>query len=64
MTNRGTRPSNLDLYLRLDRAVAELERDRDWEVGFWHVPRGNNAIADGLAKEAVLLGDTRRGFVA
>ncbi|KAG7005720.1 hypothetical protein G7Y79_00018g045270 [Physcia stellaris] len=63
-TNRGNRPSNLDLYLRLDRAVAELERDRDWEVGFWHVPRGNNAIADRLAKEAAVLGDTRRGFVA
>ena len=33
--------------------VAERERERDWKIGFWHVPRENNEIADRLAKEGL-----------
>ncbi|KAL8860579.1 MAG: hypothetical protein Q9178_002932 [Gyalolechia marmorata] len=55
-TNRNTKPANLDLFLRLDDAVA-VEETKGVKIGFWHVPREYNAIADRLAKEAAQLGD-------
>ncbi|TFY61141.1 hypothetical protein EVJ58_g4689 [Rhodofomes roseus] len=45
-------PANLDLFLRLDQEIDNLERQRDIRIGFWHVPRQHNAIADRLAKDA------------
>ena len=55
-TNCNTKPANLDIFLRLDDAVA-VEETKGVKIGFWHVPRENNAIADRLAKEAAQLGD-------
>ncbi|KAH9829460.1 ribonuclease H-like domain-containing protein [Rhodofomes roseus] len=45
-------PANLDLFLTLHRDINNLERQRDVRIGFWHVPRQHNAIADRLAKDA------------
>ncbi|KAG6995794.1 hypothetical protein G7Y79_00041g077460 [Physcia stellaris] len=59
-TNRGTKPANLDLFLRLDEALAVEERKQDVKIGFWHVPREYNKVADRLAKEAAQLGDPER----
>ncbi|PPR04282.1 hypothetical protein CVT26_004069 [Gymnopilus dilepis] len=50
-TSSGKRPTNLDLFLELDRYVTKLENDRV-AVGFWHVPRTFNQDADALAKRA------------
>ncbi|KAH9923649.1 ribonuclease H-like domain-containing protein [Fomitopsis serialis] len=51
-TYDGRVPANLDLFLRLDQEIAALECQRDVRIGFWHVPRQYNAIADRLAKDA------------
>jgi len=37
--------------MALDECVTSLEQD-DIEVGFWHVPRAYNKMADSLAKHA------------
>ncbi|PPQ71629.1 hypothetical protein CVT26_010589 [Gymnopilus dilepis] len=50
-TSGGKRPTNLDLFLALDRLVTRLENDRV-AVGFWQVPRAFNQQADALAKRA------------
>ncbi|KAL8919913.1 MAG: hypothetical protein Q9172_004731 [Xanthocarpia lactea] len=55
-TNRNTKPANLDLFLRLDDAIA-VEETKGVKIGFWHVPREYNAVADKLAKDAAQLGD-------
>ncbi|KAF8805401.1 ribonuclease H-like protein [Phlegmacium glaucopus] len=47
----GKRPSNLDLFMELDRCTTTLEQKRI-AVGFWHIPRTYNHRADKLAKEA------------
>ncbi|KAL8910559.1 MAG: hypothetical protein Q9171_004141 [Xanthocarpia ochracea] len=54
-TNRNTKPANLDLFLQLDDAIA-VEETKGVKIGFWHVPREYNAIADRLAKDAAQLG--------
>lgn len=46
----GQRPSNLDLFLKLDAEVMKREREHACKVMFWHIERGYNTIADGLAK--------------
>ncbi|KAH0828829.1 ribonuclease H-like domain-containing protein [Lanmaoa asiatica] len=46
----GQRPSNLDLFLRLDAKVVKREREHVCSVVFWCIERGYNTIADGLAK--------------
>lgn len=48
----GRTPANLDLFLAIDQEITVIERERDVRIGFWHVPRKYNAIADKLAKEA------------
>ncbi|CAF9905796.1 hypothetical protein IMSHALPRED_003979 [Imshaugia aleurites] len=56
-TNRNTKPANLDLFVKLDAEITAQETVSPVKVGFWHVPREHNAIADALAKEASLRGD-------
>ncbi|KAL8787636.1 MAG: hypothetical protein Q9195_007682 [Heterodermia aff. obscurata] len=55
-TNRNTKPSNLDLFMRLDAGISKLEK-KGVEIGFFHVLRQYNTIADRLAKKAALDGD-------
>ena len=55
-TNRNTKPANLDLFMKLDAAIT-IEEEKNINVGFWHVHRVYNTIADKLAKEAAELGD-------
>ncbi|KAI4117238.1 MAG: hypothetical protein LQ338_007585 [Usnochroma carphineum] len=56
-TNRDTKPSNLDLFLKLDEELTAEETKQDVKIGFWHVRREYNTIADGLAKKAALDGE-------
>ncbi|KAL8677194.1 MAG: hypothetical protein Q9224_007215 [Gallowayella concinna] len=56
-TNRNTKPANLDLFLELDAELTAQETALPVKIGFWHVPREYNKVADVLAKEAALLGD-------
>ncbi|KAL8749891.1 MAG: hypothetical protein Q9184_006623 [Pyrenodesmia sp. 2 TL-2023] len=56
-TNRNTKPANLDLFLKLDEKLTAEEGKQNVKIGFWHVPREYNTIADGLAKKASLEGD-------
>ena len=51
------KPTNLDLFLRLDEELAAQEAKKDVTIGFWHISREYNTIADGLAKKAALEGD-------
>lgn len=55
--SRNAKPANLDLFLQLDAALS-IEEIKGIKVGFWHVPREHNTIADKLAKEAAQFGDT------
>lgn len=50
------KPANLDLFLKLDTELVAQEA-KDVKIGFWHVCREYNTIADGLAKTAALEGD-------
>ncbi|KAJ7140116.1 ribonuclease H-like domain-containing protein [Mycena filopes] len=50
-TRQGRVPGNGDLFLRLDSAVADYER-QGVKIQFLHVPRDLNSLADALAKEA------------
>jgi ribonuclease HI len=52
-TAQGKRPSNIDLFLKIDEMVSETEASGKAEVGFWHIPRECNQLADSLAKLAV-----------
>ncbi|KAL9630285.1 MAG: hypothetical protein Q9204_004799 [Flavoplaca sp. TL-2023a] len=54
---RNAKPANLDLFLQLDAALS-IGESKGIKVGFWHVPRENNTIADKLAKEAAQFGET------
>ncbi|KAL8680144.1 MAG: hypothetical protein Q9224_006969 [Gallowayella concinna] len=56
-TNRNTKPANLDLFLQLDAEFTAQETALAVKIGFWHVPREYNKVADKLAKKAALLGD-------
>lgn len=47
---------NLDLFRRLDDAITEQEAN-GIEIGFWHIPREYNTLADGLAKQAAIYGE-------
>ncbi|KAK7515299.1 ribonuclease H-like domain-containing protein [Phyllosticta citriasiana] len=48
----GKTPGNLDLFLKIDEKIKELEEPEDIVIGFWHVPRKYNVMADRLAKSA------------
>ncbi|KAJ7696697.1 ribonuclease H-like domain-containing protein [Mycena rosella] len=50
-TQQGRVPANLDLFQRLDAAVAQYE-SQGIKIQFFHVRRELNSIADGLAKRA------------
>jgi len=50
-TAAGKRPTNLDLFLKLDEVTTSLEKG-GVTVGFWHIPRAYNHKADSLAKLA------------
>ncbi|EDR10059.1 uncharacterized protein LACBIDRAFT_317996 [Laccaria bicolor S238N-H82] len=52
-TAAGKRPTNLDLFLKLDEVTMSLEKD-GITVGFWHIPRAYNHKADRLAKLATV----------
>ncbi|RYN60372.1 hypothetical protein AA0117_g13074 [Alternaria alternata] len=58
-TSKGTKPTNLDLFLTLDTVVRAHEAN-GITIGFWHIPREHNKIADGLAKVAAVCGDQAR----
>lgn len=64
-TAQGRRPSNLDLFMKLDEEILRLERARPLKIGFWRIPRELNSCADALAKEAARqasIAATRAGF--
>ncbi|KIM47242.1 hypothetical protein M413DRAFT_271663 [Hebeloma cylindrosporum] len=50
-TAAGKRPTNLDLFLKLDEVTTSLEKE-GVAVGFWYIPRAYNHKADRLAKHA------------
>jgi len=50
-TAAGKRPTNLDLFLKLDEVTTSLEK-AGVAVGFWYIPRAYNHKADSLAKRA------------
>ncbi|KAK7451005.1 hypothetical protein VKT23_012682 [Stygiomarasmius scandens] len=54
ITANGKRPTNLDLFRRLNAKLDELEA-MDIQVGFWRIPREYNQLADQLAGEAALM---------
>ncbi|KAL9047111.1 MAG: hypothetical protein Q9206_006898 [Seirophora lacunosa] len=56
-TSQNKKPANLDLFQKLDEELAAEESKQNVKIGFWHVPREYNKIADGLAKKAALQGD-------
>ena len=56
-TNRNVKPANLDLFLKLDQFITCEEAKQDLQIGFWHIPREYNKVADRLAKEASMSGD-------
>lgn len=58
-TNHNTKPANLDLFLQLDAALEIEEVKQDVLVGFWHISREYNTIADALAKKAAQDGDRK-----
>lgn len=57
LTSRNVEPTNLDLFLDLDSVIFHEEAKQDVKIGFWHVPREYNKIADRLAKRAARLGE-------
>jgi ribonuclease HI len=74
MTSKGTAPVNLDLFLRVEEEVIRLENKNvpvgypvpfyllladPPQVGFWHIPRAHNEVADQLAKDAAVDGTVR-----
>lgn len=50
LNSRGFTPVNLDLFHRLQDCVENLEPE--FRVVIFHINRGYNQIADGLAKDA------------
>lgn len=56
-TSQNKKPANLDLFLKLDEELTAEENKQNVKIGFWHVAREYNKIADGLAKKAALQGD-------
>ncbi|KAF2110283.1 ribonuclease H-like domain-containing protein [Lophiotrema nucula] len=55
-TSKGTTPANLDLFLALDGVMTKHEA-KNVKIGFWHIPREHNKLADRLAKAAAVHGD-------
>lgn len=50
-------PANLDLFQKLDAAIITEEHRHGVTIGFWHISRQYNHLADGLAKRAAEFGD-------
>lgn len=59
-TSKGTKPANLDLFLRLDDDIS-IHESEGISVGFLWVPREVNTIADRLSKEAAQSGHSSNG---
>jgi ribonuclease HI len=55
--SRNVIPANLDLFQTLDAAITTEERRQGVKIGFWHISRKYNNLADGLAKAAAQHGD-------
>ncbi|KAL9611780.1 MAG: hypothetical protein Q9167_003591 [Letrouitia subvulpina] len=51
-TASGAKPANLDLFQKIDQIINEGEAQRNIKIGFWHVDRQYNELADSLAKAA------------
>ena len=47
----GQRPDNLDLFLRLDDLIMNMEQLKEIAICFWRIPRSCNGIADELAEK-------------
>lgn len=47
----GLAPSNLDLFVALDKKIIELESKFPCVIGFWHIRREYNTLADRLARK-------------
>ncbi|KAG6873600.1 hypothetical protein C0995_013973 [Termitomyces sp. Mi166 len=60
-TSSGRVPLNLDLFRALDTLISSVE-DRGINVGFWHIQRQFNTLADSLAKEAARDAPDRRYY--
>ncbi|KAG8527413.1 uncharacterized protein KY384_007565 [Bacidia gigantensis] len=56
-TVQNKKPANLDLFLELDAAITARKKLENVNIGFWHVPREYNTVADALAKKAAQDGD-------
>ncbi|KAE9396092.1 ribonuclease H-like protein, partial [Gymnopus androsaceus JB14] len=54
-TAKGTIPTNIDLFHRLNARVTEIE-NAGIVVGFWHVPREMNMLVDELSRKAARSG--------
>lgn len=48
-TADGKEPTNLDLFLRLEKLIKKYETD-EFHIGFMHIRRKHNTLADKLAK--------------
>lgn len=51
----GLPPSNIDLFMRLDSNISRLEDIFPCKIGFWHIPRRFNKLADSLARKGAAL---------
>lgn len=63
VTSSGQPAVNMDLFLKLEEEIIELEQRGSGpglEIGFWHIPRRYNAVADSLANKAADLASPRR----
>ncbi|QDS71987.1 hypothetical protein FKW77_001542 [Venturia effusa] len=49
--NNGSVPANLDLFVAIDEQMVELEERFPCVIGFWHIRREFNTLADELARE-------------
>ncbi|KAM0746379.1 ribonuclease H-like protein [Meredithblackwellia eburnea MCA 4105] len=58
-TSSGSTPSNLDLFHKLDDILSKHESN-GISIGFWHVARQYNTMADRLAKQGKEIDDPSR----
>ncbi|KAL9113766.1 MAG: hypothetical protein Q9227_002211 [Pyrenula ochraceoflavens] len=60
-TSKRSLPTNIDLFQKFDKKISLYERE-GYDIGFLHVPRKYNEVADQLSKEAANLGDVALAF--
>lgn len=61
--SNGQRPSNLDLFLRLDDLIRAKEHENGIAICFWLISRSYNRIADDLAEEGASAALALRGKI-